>query len=144
MASDLLMFMYSTSFKFVLELAADDDGRAPDLDPATVVAGLVEQAAGPLGLDRFMVRHVEELDDLAVDQDDLRDPHGRLEAAGDPLGDAGLAVAGMAVEEQALARVDRRSDQAQGLIVDQQVGERPPASRLPGDVPRVIVWAATD
>ena len=53
------------------------------------------------------------------------DPDGRAEAAGDPLGDAGLAVAGIAVEEHAAARVDGRAEQAEHLLGDQQVGEGP-------------------
>ena len=39
------------------------------------------------------------------------------------LGDAGLAVAGGAVQEQAAARVDRRPQPAQHPLVDQQVVE---------------------
>ena len=75
------------------QLAAGDDRRAPDLDPAAVVVGLVEQPGRLLGLDRLVVGHVEELDDLPFDVDHLGNPDGRAEAAGDPLGDAGLAVA---------------------------------------------------
>ena len=53
-------------------------------------------------------------------------PDGRAEAAGDPFGDAGLAVAGVPVEEQAAARVDGRAEHAKRLLGDQQVGKGPP------------------
>ena len=67
---------------------------------------------------------VEQLDDEAVDVQRPRDVDLVAEAAGDPLGDAGLAVAGGAVEEHAAAGVDRRPERGEHLLVDQQVAER--------------------
>ena len=95
-----------------------------------------------------MVGHVEQLDDLPLDLDGLGDPDRRPEAAGDPLGDAGLAVAGIAVKEQASARVDGRTEQPERLLRDQQVGKRPPqvvflgvlgGDRLRGHRPKIVV-----
>ena len=46
------------------------------------------------------------------------------EGLGDPLGDARLAVARRAEQEQAAAGVDRRAEPDQHVLVDQQVFER--------------------
>ena len=76
------------------ELAADDDRGPADADPAVVDLAVVEQAF--VGGQRHFFVHagVEQPHDLAVDADRPRNPDELAEGLGDPLGDAGLAVAG--------------------------------------------------
>ena len=67
---------------------------------------------------------IEQPHDFAVDADCPRNPDELAEGLGDSLGDAGLAVTRRAVQEQAAAGVDRRTEADQHCLVDQQVFER--------------------
>ena len=105
------------------QFAADDDRRPADADPALVDLTVVEQAAGALQRRLFVIARVEEADDFAVDADGPRNPDDLPEGPRHPLGDARLAVAGGAVQEQAAAGVDRRAEPAEHPRVDQQIVE---------------------
>ncbi len=114
------------------QLAAGDDRRAADLNPAAVEVGFIEQAGGLLRLDQLVVCHVEELDDLPLDEDDPWDPYRCPEAARDALGHAGLSIARIAVEKKAAARVDCGTEQPERFLGDQQIGKRAPQVFLLG------------
>ena len=111
------------------QLAADDDRRPADADPALVDRpGL--QRAGRLVERRLVVQAgVEHAHDLAVDADRPRNPDAVAERRGHALGDARLAVARAAEQEQAAAGVDRRAEPPQHVLVDQQVAETPAPGR---------------
>jgi hypothetical protein len=65
-------------------------------------------------------------DDLALDAQRPRNPDVLSERPGDPLGDAGLAVARGSVKEQPAAGVNCRSQPAEHPLIQQQVLERVP------------------
>ena len=90
------------------QLAAGDDRRPADADPALVDLPLVEQAVAGRQRHLLVVHRIEEADDLAVDADRAGNPDVAAEGGGDPLGDARLAVARRAEQEQPPAGVDRR------------------------------------
>ena len=81
-----------------------------------------QQAFG-LVLDHFVIGGVEELDDLAVFDQGLRNPDLLAEAHRDPLGQGRFAVARRAVEKQARAGIDRRAQAFEQLGVDRDVGK---------------------
>ena len=74
--------------------------------------------------DRGVLDRVVHLDDLAVRLDGVRDVDGVAHEPRDALGDARLAVAGVAEEEDRLRRVDRRADLVEHLVGDDEVLER--------------------
>ena len=73
----------------------------------------------------LVVAGVVEADDLAVDADRAGNPDVLAERLRDALGDARLAVAGGAVEEQPAAGVDRRAEPGEHSRIDEQIGEGP-------------------
>ena len=115
------------------QLAADDDRRPADADPAVVDLAVVEQAF--VGRQRHFLVHagVEQPHDLAVDADRPRNPDRLAERLGDPLGDARLAVARRAEQEQAAAGVDRRARAAAASSCRSAGLRTPGAGPLPSD-----------
>ena len=71
-----------------------------------------------------MVVQVEDLDDLPVDGDAVRDEDLPAEERGDVLGQHRLAVAGVPEEEEGAAGVDRLADDVERQLLQHQVGHR--------------------
>ena len=71
-------------------------GRTHDLHPAGIDSRQVEQPLGDIVRDLLVDARIEQPHDFAVDPQRARNPDRGAEALGDPLGDAGLAVAGFA------------------------------------------------
>lgn len=107
---------------FHRQLAADDDGGAANLHPAVVDHVGPEDGVFLTG-NLLVIRCVEDLHDHAVDDEALGDVDVVAEAAGDALGDAAFAVAGVAVEEHAAAGVDGGSEDVEHFLADQEIGE---------------------
>ncbi len=73
----------------------------------------------------LVAARIEEADDFAPHADGAGDPDARAVGGGDAFGDAGLAVAGRAVQEQSPARGDRPAQPEEHFLAEGQVGERP-------------------
>ena len=102
----------------------------------------------PRGQGQFLVATgIEEADDLAPHADRAGNPDARAVGGRDPFGDAGLAVAGRAVQEEPLPGRDGAAQAAEHLAADRQVGEGAaealhprfhPAQRLRGDTGAIV------
>ena len=73
-----------------------------------------------------MVDRVEHGDDVAVDVERVRHVHLAADGAAHAVGDHRLAVAGRAVEEHGLVRVDRGAELLEDVIGNHQVRESVP------------------
>ena len=107
------------------QLAAGDDRRPADADPALVDLARIEQARARLQRHFLVVHRIEEADDLAVDADGPGNPDLVAEGGGDPLGDARLAVARRAEQEQPPAGIDGRPEPVEHAAAQQQAVEGP-------------------
>ena len=97
-----------------------------------------------------MATGIENADDFAPGADRPGDPNAFAVGPGDPLGDAGFAIAGRTVQEQALAGNDGPSEAVEDFFAERQIGERPAEvlvarleilQRLGRDTGRIIVQA---
>src|SRR6185369_4126870 len=107
---------------------AGDDERPPARHPALIEIFAPEpqrtrMAFGGGALDLLVNAGIEDLDDLALDLEAMRDVDDILEDAADLLGDRGLAVAGRAVEQHRAAGIDRRPDLVDEGFRDHEIGE---------------------
>ena len=91
------------------QLATNNHRRPANLNPAFVERGFVNQGVRII-LCFLVVSSVEELDDLTVFENRVRNPDLMTEALGNSLRDGRFSIAWLAVQEQACARVDRWSE----------------------------------
>ena len=73
-----------------------------------------------------MAGGVEQLDDLAVFDDRVRDKNRLAETTGDSLGNRRFAVSWRAIDEHPFARIDRRSQSGQAGPAKQGCRQTPP------------------
>ena len=107
------------------QFAAGDDRRPANADPALVDLPRIEQARARRQRRFLVVHRIVKADDLAVHADRPGNPDLVAEGGGDPLGDARLAVARRAEEEQSPTGIDGRSQPVEHRLVQQQALERP-------------------
>ena len=93
------------------QFAAHHHGGPLAVDPSLVVADLRRRGRRPTGSvgQRLVGDRVVDLNQAAVHIERVRDPHRAGQDVADALRDDGLAVAGRAVDEERVARVDRRA-----------------------------------
>ena len=106
------------------QFTAGHQRRPANANPTLVDLLRIEQSR--IGRQRltFVVHRIVEAHDFAVDADRPRNPDRVAKGGGDPLGDARLAVARRAEQEQSPPRVDRRSQPIQHQFAQQKALER--------------------
>ena len=105
------------------QFAADDQRGPADPHPAAVDLPRFVQPFAGLQRKFFVVCRVEDPHDLAIDADRAGDPDLLSESPRDPLGNARLAVARRAEEEQSAAGVHRRSEAIEHPLAEHQIAE---------------------
>ena len=106
------------------QLAADDDDRPADADPAPIARHTADDAGGfHVVFERLVADRVVDGHDVAVHVDRVRHVHIATERAAHAFGNHRLAVAGRSVEEHGLAGVDRRAEVLEHVVVDDEMRE---------------------